>query len=375
MNSQEKTNSGDKKTVTEASTPNTMTVQPETTYSQKNRQTKLNTGVTIQNIECMVFGIVGWTWLSLEQIWTYRIPWLDTFIMYILLATCILNLVVCSITRGSYYNTNKILFSLVLAFWFVYVYCLAVSLAVYNPSTAISYDCVDPIDVSSLFTTVYFAAAPLHPVGAAVSLAILTVQLLICASSISGEIWHRQTQKIWGYTSLVLGVVCLNITLIQSCQEQIISVASINFIMLCFVVFALLESILTSILYIDVVLFVIHIILSIMMITYTVTWDPRKIGWQTALFVLILNGINSVYAVPELVTKYNTAKQVTNGDITPHPGPTQTSNVTHDNIQTTTEDVNNVHMQYHTGAYTGYTTAENTLFRSVVLQNLSKKQT
>ena len=346
-------------------------VSPTQANTQANSQPGKPKGpkVDIQIVECLVFAILGCTWWSVLQLWAKYTPWLDTLVMFALLVVVIAILITCTIVTE---NTlpKQFLFSAIFAFWLIYIYCLSVSLMVYNPDTVISHDCSKPIDASSLFTTVLFGAASLHPVGSAVSLALLTVLLLVSASCIPGMIWNRTTQKLWGYTTLVLVAVCLNISLIQLCIQYAALSAAVNFVMLLFILAAVFESRFKGRFYTDIILFVMHMVLSLTIVVHAGTWDPLKLIWPTVVVVLLLNGINCVYFIQE-VRKYR--KETSTGsapDIqatlvyhtTPqdqHPGPSQGF----------------AQQMYPLIPQSGFAVAENALFRSVVLHNMSKKQT
>lgn len=325
--------------------------------------------VDIQIVECLVFAILGCTWWSVLQLWAKYTPWLDTLVMFALLAVVITILIICTIVTE---NTlpKQVLFSAIISLWLIYIYCLSVSLMVYNPDTVISHDCSKPIDASSLFTTVLFGAASLHPVGSAVSLAILTVLLLVSASCITGLIWNRTTQKLWGYTTLVLVAVCLNISLIQLCIQFAALSAAVNFIMLWFILGAVFESRLNGRFYTDIIQFGLHMLLSLAIVVHAGTWDPVNLIWPTVVVVLLLNGINCVYFIQE-VRKYR--KETSTGSAADiqatlvyhtapqdqHPGPSQGF----------------AQQMYPLIPQSGFAVAENALFRSVVLHNMSKKQT
>ena len=122
--------------------------------------------------------------------------------------------------------------------------------------------------------------------------------------------------------------------------------------------------------YTDIILFVMHMVLSLTIVVHAGTWDPLKLIWPTVVAVLLLNGINSVYFIQE-VRKYR--KETSTGSAADiqatlvyhtapqdqHPGPSQGF----------------AQQMYPLIPQSGFAVAENALFRSVVLHNMSKKQT
>jgi hypothetical protein len=170
-------------------------------FSQQKRSSRH----VIYAIEILVFTIVGWGWLGIREFMSAT-PVMDVTVFICLLISSISNLILSLI----YYTTDQFktsaqgFFAHILSIWSFYVYSLVEStLTGWNPLCCNS---TPTFSVTKTYASAYYGGLPFHQTAGAVTLAFLSVFLILAAGQVRVCL---EDPREWLQRKVTTSIACL----------------------------------------------------------------------------------------------------------------------------------------------------------------------
>ena len=170
----------------------------------------------IYAIEILIFTIAGWGWLAVRE-FMGATPVIDVSVLFCLLMSSTINLVLALIfyTTDQFKKAAQGFFAHTLSIWILYVYSL-------SESTSGGWDplCCNGIttySVTKTYASAYFGGLPLHQTAGAITVAFISVFLILAAGQLRACIndpreWltRKVTTSLACLVSFHLGLFVLN---------------------------------------------------------------------------------------------------------------------------------------------------------------------
>jgi hypothetical protein len=171
-------------------------------------------------LELLVFVVVGWGWLAMREFMSAT-PVLDVTVFICLLASSVINLCLAL----AYYTTDQFkssaqgFFAHTLTVWVLYIYSISESTTVGQSLICCnnSDSSIKTFSVSKSYSAAYYGSLPFHQTAGAVTLAFLTVflilaagQLRVCLEDPREWLLRKTTTYITCLVSCHLGLFSLN---------------------------------------------------------------------------------------------------------------------------------------------------------------------
>ena len=172
---------------------------------KSNLLSKRSSKHTVYAIEILIFTLVGWGWLAIREFMGVT-PVMDIAVLLCLLISAATNLALALV----YYTTDQFMgpaqgfFAHVLSVWLLYAYSLVESTA--GGWGPLCCDGVSTFSVGKTYAAAYFGGLPFHQTAAMVTLAFMTVLLILAAGQVRV---CMEDPREWLVGQTTLAVSCL----------------------------------------------------------------------------------------------------------------------------------------------------------------------
>ena len=156
-------------------------------------------------VELLIFSMVGWGWLALRE-YMGATPVMDVSVIICLLVSSFVNLVLALVyhTTDQFKSSAKGFLAHTLSVWILYAYSLIESTTHWQ--TSLCCNGKSDFSVHSTYALAYFGGLPLHQTVGAVTLAFLSVFLLLAAVQVRVCI---EDPREWLMMKTPTAIICL----------------------------------------------------------------------------------------------------------------------------------------------------------------------
>ena len=167
-------------------------------------------------VQLLIFTLVGWGWLSLREL-LGSTPVLDVVVFVSLLSAGVINLCLALVfySIGQFEGYAQAFFSHSLAVWILYCYSLLESTG--SGYTPLVCQKNGSYTLPSTYASAFFGGLPVHQAAAAVTLAFLTVHLIISAAQVRASVQMPRQWFAPGTGQAVMVLICLHLVIFVFC--------------------------------------------------------------------------------------------------------------------------------------------------------------